>query len=173
MSYRKELTPKLVIRHTGQAFLLTERLVTFGRQADNTIVLADPQASRHHAAISWQGGTFVIQDLGSANGTHVNERRVTAPQPLHDGDVIRTGNTLFDVRLPPVSAHDQLRTASAAPVPVGSDLDTLGRTMPVPSGDPARGARHSALPILVGVLLAGIVIVGLTVVVMLLLLGGQ
>ncbi len=149
--------PTLIIRHTGQVFQLGQEPVTIGRQDDNTIVLADRQASRHHATIFWQAGGFVIQDMGSANGTFVNERRIAAPQPLRDGHVIRMGNTVFDVQLPPVAVgpHD---TLTAYPVAAG----------------PAEGpARRSPLMIILAILLAGIVIVGLAIAAILLLSGDR
>jgi hypothetical protein len=151
MSYQRTSSPSLVIRHTGQDFALTQAPVTIGRLSDNTIVLADPQVSRHHSTITWQAGAFVIQDLGSANGTYVNDRRITGPQALRDGDVIQTGNTHFDVRLAPAAgAADQTMVGAAAAAGTG---------------------KRSALPIILAVLLAGIVIVGLGIVAILLLSG--
>ena len=105
MSNQGVSSPSLVIRHTGQVFALTQAPVTIGRLSDNTIVLADPQVSRHHANVTWQAGAFVIQDLGSANGTYVNDKRITGPQTLRDGDVIQTGNTQFDVQLAPAAGE--------------------------------------------------------------------
>ena len=117
-------SPALIIRHTGQVFQLTQEPVTIGRQEGNTIVLADPQASRHHATISWQAGSFVVQDMGSANGTFVNEKRIAAPQPLRDGYVVRMGNTVFDMQLPPAAGIPAATLAAypvAASQPAGSD----------------------------------------------------
>lgn len=147
--------PTLIIRHTGQVFNLTQEPVTIGRQEGNTIVLADPQASRHHATIFWQDGGFVIQDMGSANGTFVNEKRIAAPQPLRDGFVIRMGNTVFDVRLPAA---------------MGGPAETLA-AYPVAAAADDGPAKRSPLLIILAVLLAGIVIVGLAIVAILLLSG--
>ena len=148
--------PALIIRHTGQVFHLTQEPVSIGRQEGNTIVLADPQASRHHATITWQAGNFVIQDQGSANGTFVNERRIAAPQPLRDGYVLRVGNTVFDVQIPPG---------------VGGPADTLA-AYPVPPSPTTPGPeKRSPLMIILAILLAGIVIVGLAIVAILLLSG--
>ncbi len=155
MSNQRASHPALVIRHTGQVFPLSQAPITVGRQADNTIVLADPQASRHHATLSWQAGAFVLQDMGSANGTFLNDQRISTPRPLRDGDIILMGNTIFDVRLPPATA-EQAQTMVGAAIP--------------PSGA-AEPARRSFLPILIAVLLGGIVIVGLAIVALLLLSG--
>ena len=145
-------SPTLVIRHTGQVFRLTQTPVTIGSQEGNTIILADPQASGHHAIIFWQAGSFVIQDMGSANGTFVNEKRISTPQPLRDGYVLRMGNTLFDVRLPPAAAGGAA-TLVAAPA-------ALGRSEP---------SKRSPLLIVLVILLAGIVIAGLAIAAILLL----
>jgi len=73
----------------GRRFELTGS-VSLGRAPENSLVLADEQISRRHAIIQAQGvGEFWLVDLGSANGTYVNGRRVTQPQALHRGDVIR------------------------------------------------------------------------------------
>jgi hypothetical protein len=113
MSERPAGGASLVIRHTGQVFPLRRTPLTIGRGEENTIVLADPEASEQHAMIYWQAGRYVIQDMGSAGGTYVNERRISGAQPLRDGYVIRTGNTVFDVGIP--VAADELVGAAAAP----------------------------------------------------------
>src|SRR5664279_790050 len=58
----------------------------------------DPVISRRHARV-WRGadGQLTIEDLGSANGTFVNDERLDAPRPLDLGDVIRVGKTLLEV----------------------------------------------------------------------------
>jgi len=68
-------------------------LVSLGRDSDNHVVVADPKASRHHALIRHKEGTYWIDDLGSQNGTRVNERLVDERRPLEDGAVIRIGDT--------------------------------------------------------------------------------
>jgi len=73
----------------GRRFDLTGS-ASLGRAPENAMVLTDEQISRRHAIIQAQGaGEFWLVDLGSANGTYVNGRRVTQPQALHRGDVIR------------------------------------------------------------------------------------
>jgi hypothetical protein len=67
---------------------------TLGR-GDVEIRLEDPFASSRHARISRQGHVVVIEDLGSTNGTYLNEEPLTGPQPLHSGDRIRIGDSQF------------------------------------------------------------------------------
>jgi serine phosphatase RsbU (regulator of sigma subunit)/pSer/pThr/pTyr-binding forkhead associated (FHA) protein len=68
--------------------------ITIGRSARNDLCLEDPFASRLHAEVRKKGdNNFWLSDLGSANGTLLNEARLTAPAMLRDGDVIRIGET--------------------------------------------------------------------------------
>jgi len=77
--------------HAGRTHLLSSDIITLGRHSSNQIVVDDLMVSRHHVRLVWQGNTFLLEDLGSANGTWVNEVRVTAPTPLRPGDIIRLG----------------------------------------------------------------------------------
>lgn len=62
---------------------------TVGRASENALTLQDKEVSRRHALIQAQGeGEFWLVDLGSANGSHVNERRISQPVELKAGDVI-------------------------------------------------------------------------------------
>lgn len=88
------MPPGALLLPTGDRVPLGEYVVTVGRQNDCTIVLADPNVSRHHAEIRPYGDGFVVIDLGSTNGTKVNDARVAEHQ-LRDGDEVRFGNTVM------------------------------------------------------------------------------
>ncbi|NLX09486.1 MAG: FHA domain-containing protein [Chloroflexi bacterium] len=62
---------------------------TIGRSPNNQIAIPERHVSRQHAVISFRDGIFMIADLGSANGTFVNDKPLTDPFPLAHGDVIR------------------------------------------------------------------------------------
>jgi adenylate cyclase len=64
------------------AFELVGSSITIGRGADNDIVIDDKMVSRHHARLELQANTYLLMDLGSANGTWVNDRRISTPVPL-------------------------------------------------------------------------------------------
>ncbi|HKG04263.1 MAG TPA: FHA domain-containing protein [Conexibacter sp.] len=88
--------PRLVVEHAaghpdGIAYSL-EHGATLGR-GDVEIRLEDPFASTRHVRIERQGSVVVIEDLGSTNGTLLNEEPLTGPQPLHHGDRIRIGDS--------------------------------------------------------------------------------
>ncbi|HUI93665.1 MAG TPA: DUF4388 domain-containing protein [Chitinivibrionales bacterium] len=76
--------------------------VTIGRAETNTIVLIEPRVSRFHSQIEYQYSSkaFTVSDLGSANGTYLNGRKLyaLAPTPVADGDKIRVASSVFSVR---------------------------------------------------------------------------
>jgi len=73
-----------------QEFVLTEgATATIGRLASNDICIPEQHVSRQHAVINYRDGIFMITDLGSANGTFVNDKQLTEPFPLAHGDEIR------------------------------------------------------------------------------------
>ena len=94
-----EFEPRLLVeRAAGHQSGVAYDLIggaTLGR-GDVEIRLDDPFASSRHARISRQGHTLVIEDLGSTNGTYLNEEALTGPQPLHTGDRIRIGDSEFE-----------------------------------------------------------------------------
>ena len=66
-----------------------------GRGDQAEIRLDDPFASSRHARLLRQGGIIVLEDLGSTNGTYLNEELLSGPQPLHRGDRVRIGDSEF------------------------------------------------------------------------------
>jgi pSer/pThr/pTyr-binding forkhead associated (FHA) protein len=66
-----------------------------GRGEAAEIRLEDPFASARHARVSRQAGTVVLEDLGSTNGTYLNEELLHGPAPLHHGDRVRIGDSEF------------------------------------------------------------------------------
>ena len=90
----KESDAKLTVREdpsSEKEYPLGEGAIVLGREAFNDVVVFDPEVSRRHTQISFQDGRYIIEDLGSTNGTFVNGRRVNNPMPLHNGDVIEMG----------------------------------------------------------------------------------
>ncbi len=79
----------------GQAFALNKSIITIGRDAGNDIVLESPQISRYHTRLTLQGGVYVVEDLGSTNGTFLNGQRVLRPAPVTTGDLIGVGESIL------------------------------------------------------------------------------
>jgi pSer/pThr/pTyr-binding forkhead associated (FHA) protein len=128
---------------TQQVFPLTEGVLTIGREAYNDVVLIDPEASRKHAQISFQAGRYVIEDLGSTNGTYVNGRQIMTPTTLSRGDVIEVGEMARILFQGPSSdiAETMMRAPSSsrdATMAMPEDLATFSEKLPPPPAqDPA------------------------------------
>jgi hypothetical protein len=89
--------PRLVVEHApghdpGMIYDLGGDIV-LGRGDHAQIHLEDPYASARHAHIFEQGGLLAIEDLGSTNGTYLNEELLETPRPLHPGDRVRIGDS--------------------------------------------------------------------------------
>ncbi len=93
-----DVAPRLVVASVpglarGMSYDVAEG-ATLGR-GDVEIQLEDPFASSHHARLTRQGAILVIEDLGSTNGTYLNDELLRGPRPLHAGDHIRIGDSTF------------------------------------------------------------------------------
>lgn len=75
----------------GALYPLEADLISIGRDASNTIQINDAEISRRHARLQFQGGKYVIEDVGSTNGTHVNGQRIMSSYVLKAGDVVSFG----------------------------------------------------------------------------------
>ncbi|TMK99230.1 MAG: FHA domain-containing protein [Actinobacteria bacterium] len=92
-------SPRLVVERApghepGMIYDLDGSIV-LGRGDAAEIRLEDPFASARHARIYEQGDILVIEDLGSTNGTYLNEELLQTPRPLHLGDRLRIGDSEF------------------------------------------------------------------------------
>src|SRR5512147_1167888 len=109
----------------GAAFALEGDQMTIGRDSTNEIVINDAEVSRRHARLTFQGGKYVLEDLGSTNGTFVNGQRLAGPRVLKPGEVVSFGEQIvlvFEaVSLDPgatmVSPRAAAVPAAARPVP--------------------------------------------------------
>ncbi|HEY7485673.1 MAG TPA: FHA domain-containing protein [Streptosporangiaceae bacterium] len=73
-------------------------VITIGRANDATLVVTDDYASSRHARIFAQDGQWIVEDLGSTNGTYLGRTKVTRPTPVPVGVPIRIGKTVFELR---------------------------------------------------------------------------
>jgi predicted component of type VI protein secretion system len=113
--------------------------------------LMDPEVSRRHAVIRDQGG-LAIEDLGSTNGTFVNDQRITVVTVLREGDVVRLGNTVWAIRSNAPAAQatsiGQVPAAAAgpdvtAPHAIPTDIQTPA---PAPQATTAQQVPAAAAP---------------------------
>src|SRR3954462_4692960 len=129
-----------------------DSVVDIGREPSLALHLdADTQISRRHARISVQGGQVVAEDLGSTNGTYVNDQPISSPRALNPGDKVRVGLTVLELRTkqqvaarpsavqvrPGLTAVDndiliQVPEAQLAPVGDVSPLGPIATAAPAP-----------------------------------------
>ena len=147
----------------GAAFTLEGDQITIGRDSVNEVVINDAEISRRHARLTFQGGKYVLEDLGSTNGTFVNGQRLAGPRVLKAGEVVSFGEqivmvfeaTSFDAgatvvspraaAVPPVS-----RPIAPPPPPPAEYVGSVpANPAPAPAGITVR--RPSPVVILIGV----------------------
>jgi pSer/pThr/pTyr-binding forkhead associated (FHA) protein len=98
---RGKLPTKIFVLDQRGRKSATHRLngtLQIGRAPTCQIRLDDNYISQLHAKISERNGAWLVEDLGSTNGTYLNQRKVTAPTEISAGDRIRVGKTVLEVR---------------------------------------------------------------------------
>ena len=166
--------PELIVKLGDRVinrYPVDKDVVSVGRARDNDIVIENLSVSRNHARIKRSGDQFVLNDLGSANGTLVNGSRVTKVELAHN-DVLTVGkHTLIYVDLPEETMESPAQEAINTPTPLAAprtptpspqDSNPLslptGRVLPARSASSTGVPRVGSVPIaehLVGVLTAG------------------
>jgi hypothetical protein len=82
----------------GTRIGLTGAPVLIGRADDSSLVLTDDYASTRHARIQMQDFMWVVEDLGSTNGTYLGQRKLDGPVPMEVGVPLRIGKTVLELR---------------------------------------------------------------------------
>lgn len=82
----------------GTTIALGQAPILIGRAPECTLVLEDDFASGRHARLSLQHGTWMVEDLGSTNGTFLGRNRVQDPVPIAPGAPVRIGRTVLELR---------------------------------------------------------------------------
>jgi pSer/pThr/pTyr-binding forkhead associated (FHA) protein len=100
----------------GAVFLLTNPIVTVGREPTNDIVIAQESVSRYHLQIKREKTGYRVEDVGSTNGTYLNGEKLEAPAALAPDDVLSVGTAqLHYVRRPlPEQGQDAIQTRALA-----------------------------------------------------------
>lgn len=93
------------------AYALASDVTTVGRAADNDLVIDRPGISKHHATVVWDGERFVIEDVGSKNGTIVNGQRVSGRTAAQGGAEILLPGALLRLHVADNTATFALRAA--------------------------------------------------------------
>lgn len=124
---------------SGKEIELTQAELVIGRSAPANLIIANPEISRRHARVYPQQGSYVLEDLGSSNGTFLNGERVQGPQTLTDGAEIRLGPQVSLAFSQPgtryatvvqtsASGVQSLRGAQVGQTMVGSDATSASLT---------------------------------------------
>jgi pSer/pThr/pTyr-binding forkhead associated (FHA) protein len=78
----------------GKVYPLLKNEITIGRDINNEIVINDSEISRRHCRLVMSGEGYLVEDLGSTNGTWINEQRLTGPHDLVPGESFRLGDNV-------------------------------------------------------------------------------
>jgi predicted component of type VI protein secretion system len=149
----------------GAAFALEGDQLTIGRDSSNEITINDAEVSRRHARLTFQGGKYVLEDLGSTNGTFVNGQRLAGPRVLKAGEVVSFGEQIvlvfesstFDPAATVASPRATAVPSASRPVtpPPPPPTPTTDYSGNVPAGPPPMSAppakRTNPAPIIIGV----------------------
>ena len=120
----------------GKIFSLSENELHIGRDANNEITINDAEISRRHARFVLQAGGYVLEDLGSTNGTFVNGRRISGPHALQPGETIRFGdNVTLSYEFSGFDPNATVASGQAAAPPVQA---------PPPAAAPVKAASEYA-----------------------------
>jgi predicted component of type VI protein secretion system len=151
----------------GATFTLEGDQLNIGRDSTNEVTINDAEISRRHARLTFQGGKYVLEDLGSTNGTFVNGQRLAGPRVLKAGEVVSFGEQIvlvFEVVTnDPGATMVSPRAAAAIPSvsrpatpPPPPPADYVGSVpaspAPVASSMPDPGPKKmNILPVIIGV----------------------
>ena len=158
----------------GKVFPLEGSEITIGRDANQTISINDAEISRKHAKMELRGASYVIQDLGSTNGSFVNGNRISGIQVLNPNDIVSFGEnivlmfeavvdpnaTMIGSRAPRTSAGLPKPAPAAAPAPIYVTPAPVVVQAP-PAATPVAPARKTNKKLLLIIIL---VLVGLALI---------
>ncbi len=133
--------------NAGKIYPLEGEEITIGRETVNQVAINDAEVSRKHARLTLHGTAYVLQDLGSTNGTFVNGQRVTATQVLNPGDTVSFGENIvlqYEATFDPNATVISTKAPSTAvPVPKPTPMPAAA---PAPSPSPTYSGQMPAGP---------------------------
>lgn len=127
----------------GVIFPIEGDQLVIGRDATNGVAINDAEISRKHSRLSFQGGKYVLEDLGSTNGTFVNGQRLAGPVVLKPGDVVSLGEQI-------VLMYDAINIDPGATVAVSRKSLQQATPPPVSSSAPAYNSFPLSAPAVPG-----------------------
>jgi predicted component of type VI protein secretion system len=123
----------------GKVFPLEAPDISIGRDSTNTIVINDAEVSRRHARMDLRGAAYVIQDLGSTNGTFVNGARIRGIQVLNSGDTVAFGEGI-------VLAYEAAVDVNATILSEKTPQTIIQKSAPAPAPVPVPAPTPAPVP---------------------------
>jgi pSer/pThr/pTyr-binding forkhead associated (FHA) protein len=145
----------------GAVYPLEGDQIMVGRDSANGVAINDAEVSRRHARLTFQGGKYVIEDVGSTNGTFVNGQRLAGPYVLKPGDVVSFGEQIvlmYDAANvdPGATLASPKKSRAAAPpapsAPPPPPQSYAGQVASGPAQPAARGTNMLPIVVAIGVL---------------------
>ncbi len=141
----------------GATYSLEGDQLVIGRDSSSSIAINDAEVSRKHARLNFQGGKYVIEDLGSTNGTFVNGQRVSAAVVLKSGDVVSLGEQIVLLYEALSSDPGATMISHKAPARTAVAAHPVSAPAPAPAAAPqqfatpaAPAARANNMPLFIG-----------------------
>ncbi|MEZ0396594.1 MAG: FHA domain-containing protein [Anaerolineales bacterium] len=132
----------------GKVYPLEQTELTIGRDTSNAITINDAEVSRKHAKLTLRGSEYVIEDLGSTNGTFVSGQRLSAPYTLRPGDLVSLGENIvlmFEATSDPNATMIASRKAAKAAVAAVPPPPAAPVAAPAPAPAPAYAGQVPAV----------------------------
>jgi pSer/pThr/pTyr-binding forkhead associated (FHA) protein len=127
----------------GKIYPIEGNELTVGRESNNSIAINDAEVSRKHARLEKRGTSYVIQDLGSTNGTFVNGVRISGIQVLNAGDEVSFGENIL---LMYEAVVDPNATMVSSPKPAKTEMSPQRPVVAAPPAAPASSRPAAAVP---------------------------
>ncbi len=140
---------RLVIRSgvdVGKEYPLEKNELIVGREQSNDITISDPEVSRRHSRLFFQNGSYVVEDLGSTNGTFVNGQRLTGPYILRPGEMLNFGehvSVLYEATQ--IDPNATVVAGSPRPVAQKQPIYAPAPSQPVPYSPPVGGSQSAVV----------------------------
>ena len=125
----------------GVSFTIDAPSITIGRHGQCDLQVNDTWVSRQHARITWGGAGYLLEDLGTVNGTYVNGDRISGPRALRSGDILQLGTQVelgFQVGAP-APLPETPAVPEVAPIPESRPAPppAIPEAAPIPESRPA------------------------------------
>ncbi|UCD98930.1 MAG: FHA domain-containing protein [Chloroflexota bacterium] len=135
----------------GKVYTLDKSVISIGREAGSDVFINDVEVSRKHARLTSQFGDYLLEDLGSTNGTFVNSQHLTGQRILKPGDSILLGENIAlafeEVRFDPNAVQVGVSSESASPEPLEFETSAPQEAQYPSSPPPTYAGKYPESPV--------------------------